>query len=103
MARTKLTAVVAATDGGTLNWAVVMTGTERKVVTMMGDGSSKSTSVDTDEDGKLRFTMTLNAFFGTSWKLSLTRDGDDKACFEVSGVSDEHNLGHVDETTVTSC
>ncbi|GJG86809.1 hypothetical protein tb265_19900 [Gemmatimonadetes bacterium T265] len=91
----QVTAVVSAFMNGTLNWAVLMTGSSPATAnTMLGDAASKSVDVETDDGGRLVFDFTMNAFPGTAWRLTLTKAGAAAPLYEQSGVTDQRGIGH---------
>lgn len=93
--RTQVVASVSAFMGGTLNWAVITTGTPpSEVDTMVGDSSAKSVRVTTDTEGRLGFDFLVNAFPGTAWKLTLTAVGATNPRYERAGLTDHHGRGH---------
>jgi len=101
----EVTATVMATKGGTLNWAVIVTGQppNTKVDTLIGSDSSKSANVKTQDDGTLTFSVELNAFPGTAWNFTLTKKGEAKPHYQTfleEGLTDHKGRGR-DGGTVT--
>lgn len=94
-----VTATVKATrDGGILNWAVIVTGqpSDTKVHTLIGSNSSKSAIVQTGANDTLTFSVELNAFPGTAWNFTLTKEGEAKPryqTFPVEGLTDHKGRG----------
>ena len=101
----EVTATVMATRGGTLNWAVIVTGQppNTKVDTLIGSDSSKSANVKTEANGILTFSVELNAFPGTAWNFTLTKKGEAKPHYQTfleEGLTDHKGRGR-DGGTVT--
>jgi hypothetical protein len=95
MAQKTIVAKVIAPDGGTLNWAVMTSENDAGVTvyTMEGDDASKEVEIETEPDGSLDFGFVVNAFPGTSWKLTLTEKGKKEALYEREGVTDSQYTG----------
>jgi uncharacterized GH25 family protein len=87
-------ATVHAYKGGEINWAVLATGSNLSDVhTMQGSSAKKSVVVQTDEQGKLTFDMTLNAFPGTAWELKMKEATTEKDKYANKGVANSNGIG----------
>ncbi|MVN75660.1 hypothetical protein GO988_04905 [Hymenobacter sp. HMF4947] len=95
MEQKTIIARLAAADGGTLNWAVLTSGTKpnTQVHTMLGDETQKEVAVRTEADGTLDFGFVVNAFPATSWKLTLTEQGQQGPRYEREGLTDSQYTG----------
>lgn len=94
MAQKTIIARLLAVDGGTLNWAVVTSGTrpDIRVHTLLGDDAEKQAEVQTMADGSLTFGFVVNAFPATAWKLTLTEKGKQEPRYEREGLTDSQFL-----------